>query len=155
MSFGFDTMLSQLGQYVQYNLRQQARLQNIRELSLQQMQDDFNVGDAYRRGALAAGQQRMRGSALLAKQRMAYANSGVNAYSGTPADVAAGSVLFNELDALTIENNAAREALGHKQTSRVRGLQRSQLWSQASADAMGTGIGIATSAIQGAIGRGS
>lgn len=68
--------------------------------------------DAVRRGQAEAGQQRLRASRMLGQQKVALAASGVDASVGTPADVMADSARMAELDALTIENNAAREAWG-------------------------------------------
>lgn len=96
--------------------------------------------DALRRGSIAAGFQRMQGSALVAKQRVAYSNSGVDATVGTPADVAAGSLAFNEFDALTLENNAAREALGHKRT--IDNLEQQRLLAYRKNDAVGAETGL-------------
>lgn len=70
--------------------------------------------DALQRGAQEAGAQRMAGSELAARQMVAFANSGVDATVGTAANVQAGTKARAELDALTAENNAAREAFGYK-----------------------------------------
>ena len=70
--------------------------------------------DAVRRGQKEAGGMREAGTQLAARQAVAYSNSGVDASSGTPADVIASTSTNSELDALTTENNAAREALGYK-----------------------------------------
>lgn len=70
--------------------------------------------ESLRRGALEAGQVRSEGSQLQAKQNVAYANSGVDATVGTAATVQAATKSKAELDALTVENNAAREAWGYK-----------------------------------------
>lgn len=96
--------------------------------------------DALRRGALAAGLQRMKGSQVVARQRVGYAASGVDSTVGTPADVASGTEAFNEFDALTIENNAAREALGHKRT--VQQLDQKQKQFNRDADAKDLSIGL-------------
>lgn len=71
--------------------------------------------DALARGALDAGAARMAGSEAAAQQRVAFTNSGVDASVGTAANVQAGTKARAELDALTQENNAAREAWGYKQ----------------------------------------
>lgn len=75
---------------------------------------DAAAGDSIIRGNLSAGRARMAGSATAARQAVAYSNSGVDASVGTPAAVRDNTELFSGLDAKTIENNATREALGHK-----------------------------------------
>jgi hypothetical protein len=72
-------------------------------------------GDALQRGAIEAGKARIAGSRLEAKQRVAYTASGVDASVGTPANVIADTAALGELDAQTVENNAAREAWGYRQ----------------------------------------
>jgi hypothetical protein len=79
------------------------------------------AGDATHRGNLAAGRTRMAGGQLAARQQVAFASSGVDPTVGTPADVMADSRMMSELDALTEENNAAREAWGYKkQAEQIR-----------------------------------
>lgn len=87
----------------------------------QKKQSDQNIAlaneaaaDASRRGGVAAGVARTGASRLAAAQRVAYSTSGVDATTGTAADVQTETSARGELDALTIENNAAREAWGFK-----------------------------------------
>lgn len=75
---------------------------------------DAAAADALRRGAQKAGAIRMQGSQLEGAQQVAYAASGVDPSVGTPLDVMSASRMFSELDALTAENNAAREAWGYR-----------------------------------------
>lgn len=79
--------------------------------------------DARARGAQEAGLARMAGSKLVAEQHVAYATSGVDATVGTPAQVMADTKAMAELEALTIKNNAAREAWGYE-------VKRDQLFTQ-------------------------
>jgi hypothetical protein len=72
------------------------------------------AADAIARGNQEAGRTRMETTQLLARQKVAFAASGVDASVGTPADVAASTAMFGELKAKTEENNAAREAFGYK-----------------------------------------
>lgn len=69
--------------------------------------------DALSRGATAAGQHRMRTSAILGQQRLANAMGGIDSTSGTAAQTADSTRIYGELDAATSMNNARREALGH------------------------------------------
>lgn len=82
------------------------------KLNLSMAADAAN--DAVRRGNTEAGQTRAQGSKLIGQQKVAFANSGVDATVGTPADVMADTRVMSELDAKTQENNALREALGFK-----------------------------------------
>ena len=91
-----------------------ANSRNLASLRGDAALEDSAAADAVNRGGIQAGRTRMAGSGEIAKQGLAYSASGVDATVGTPSDTAAGSALFNELDAKTIENNATREAFGHK-----------------------------------------
>lgn len=73
-----------------------------------------NIRVTQRKSALEAGKLRSQGSQLIARQKVAYANSGVDATVGTPASVMADTRLMSELDAQTAENNAANEVWGFK-----------------------------------------
>lgn len=73
--------------------------------------------DAVARGAEAEGEVRMAGSRLADQQALLYANSGVDANVGTAANVVASTRAQAEKDALTVRNNAAREAWGHAKTT--------------------------------------
>lgn len=81
------------------------------------------AGDA---GRLAVQKIRMSGSQLIAQQKVGYAASGVAIDTGTPAAVMASQRALVELDALTAENNAARQAWGYKlqREQSKRNLQR-------------------------------
>lgn len=98
--------------------------QDKENIALAQLQQ----ADAYNRGAQTAGRLRMQASQLAARQRVAYAVSGVDAKQGTPVDVQAGTGAMSELDVQTAINNAAREAWGFKlkQTQLEQQLQQDQ-----------------------------
>lgn len=72
------------------------------------------ASDATQRGARESGQARMQGTRVEGAQRVAYAASGVDGTVGTAAKVAGDTRAISELDAKTLENNAAREAWGFK-----------------------------------------
>ena len=61
-------------------------------------------------------EQRYRSSVrgLIGSQRAGFAAQGIDVGSGSAADVQADSAYLGELDALTIRNNAAREAWGFR-----------------------------------------
>lgn len=70
--------------------------------------------DAMARGNTEAGRVRMQGTQLARKQFVAYANSGVDPTQGTAARTQEQTAALSELDAQTVQNNAAREAWGFK-----------------------------------------
>lgn len=69
--------------------------------------------DARIRGAMEAGRHRMLGSYEIAQMRVAQGAAGIDTSTGTPVDQATGMRMVNEVEALTLENNAAREARGY------------------------------------------
>ena len=69
--------------------------------------------DVRERGAQAEGLSRMKGSEALAKSETEVAASPIE-MSGSPMKALADTRMMSELDALTIRNNAAREAWGHE-----------------------------------------
>lgn len=91
----------------QGQFKEQQDLENIDLAKLQQ-------GDAYQRGESLAGRLRMQAGQLAARQRVAYAVSGVDVRSGTPVQTASSDAAMGELDVQTALNNAAREAWGYK-----------------------------------------
>lgn len=97
--------------------------------------------DALQRGAQTAGRLRTQTSQLIAKQRVAYANSGVELTSGTALDVSASTRMIGELDAKTAENNAAREAWGLKTQASLSSLQADIYKQRATNEMAGLAIG--------------
>jgi hypothetical protein len=89
--------------YAQADARENARLAKVAE------------ADALQRGYREAGLARMAGSQLVAEQKVAAAASGADPSVGTPAQVAGSTRAIAELDALTLQNNAARESWGFGQ----------------------------------------
>jgi hypothetical protein len=87
---------------------------------------DAAAADALQRGEREAGQARAQTSQLVGAQNVAYAGSGVDASVGTAANVQAATRAMGELDARTLENNAAREAWGFR-TYGVKYQQQAQL----------------------------
>ena len=84
-------------------------------------QSDANIAlageagsDALIRGKQEASALRTGASSVAAEQFVAFSNSGIDASTGTAADVQASTKARGELEALTVENNAAREAWGYK-----------------------------------------
>lgn len=113
---------------------------NSRELQRAAKLADAQAVDALRRGSLLAGQARTKGTRVLAEQQIAFASSGVDASVGTPAQLANETGAMSEFDAQTLENNAAREAWGHKEVGRGYGLKRQQLAQQHESGGVRTGL---------------
>ncbi len=97
--------------------------------------------DAFARGNVDSSQPRMESAQLAGRVRTAYANSGVDASVGTAADVAAYASYMGEYEALTIQNNAAREAWGYAQTGEKLARQQSYGRHRAGAQQAGTILG--------------
>lgn len=70
--------------------------------------------DTKERGALAQNQQLSKVDQMVSSQRAAQAANGVDINSGSAASVRSSSRMMGELDALTIKNNAWREAWGYQ-----------------------------------------
>lgn len=91
---------------------------------------EWQARDAERRGDEAANRHRAQVTRMIGSQRAALAAQGVNVEDGSAAEVQLDTAMLGEMDALTIRNNAAREALGYRAQAidyRRRGaLERSQ-----------------------------
>lgn len=70
--------------------------------------------DAMARGRYDGDLQRMRTAQAIGTQRVAGAANGGDVNSGSNALLQDDTAMLGELDALTLENNAAREAYGYK-----------------------------------------
>ena len=75
---------------------------------------DQQAADAITRGQEQQQQVRAQTRQTIGSQRAGFAASGVDVSSGSAADVQADAAFLGELDALTAETNAAREAWGFK-----------------------------------------
>jgi len=87
----------------------------------QQSTADFNARmselravDAIRRGRRASTEVRRRGKTKVGAQRAALAAQGIDISEGSALEIQEETAELSELDALTVKNNAAREALGFK-----------------------------------------
>lgn len=81
---------------------------------LDQATAGYNARQAQLKGNAETARLRMLGAQTVAKQKVAYANSGVDPTTGTAAAVQSDTAAMNELDVQTAKNNAAREAWGFK-----------------------------------------
>lgn len=65
-------------------------------------------------GDTSADWQRVRTGQAIGTQRSVQAANGIDVNSGSAAQLQDDTAMIGELDALTIQNNAAREAYGHR-----------------------------------------
>ncbi|WP_313338504.1 virion core protein, T7 gp14 family [Stutzerimonas nitrititolerans] len=70
--------------------------------------------DAEKRGAVDADRYRRNVGQLIGTQRAGFAANGIDVNSGTAAEIQDDTAEIGEFDALTIANNAAREAWGYR-----------------------------------------
>ncbi len=78
-------------------------------------QDQLEQGEnAIERGAFQALLVQARGKLLAGKARQSAASQGIEANVGTSADIQEQAQKLAAFDAMTIQNNARREALGYK-----------------------------------------
>lgn len=75
---------------------------------------DAQARDAVARGTIAEDRQRQQTAGLAGSQRATAAANGIDVGSGSAADITSDTARMGELDALTIRNNAAREAYGYQ-----------------------------------------
>ena len=95
-----------------------AQLDNMMEYGRSASMEKANAVSTRVSGGAAAGRRRMEGSALLGQQKLAYAMGGIDSSSGTAAQTIKSSELFSDLDAITLQNNAIRSAMGHEESAR-------------------------------------
>lgn len=74
----------------------------------QAAQETINAGDT------SADWQRVRTGQAVGTQRSVQAANGIDVNSGSAAQLQDDTAMIGELDALTIQNNAAREAYGYR-----------------------------------------
>ncbi len=94
-------------------IRSQARYQgNIDALNAEL--SDMRAEDAIKRGDREAKNLKTEGKRLIGRQRASYAAQGVELGDGSPLDVQVDTAGQVAEDALTIKNNAWREAWGYR-----------------------------------------
>lgn len=75
---------------------------------------EAQAADAVARGTVAEGRFRQGTRGLIGSERATAAANGIDVGTGSAADIQANTAQLGELDALTIRNNAAREAYGYR-----------------------------------------
>lgn len=102
--------------------------------------------DALVRGGITADEQRKKTSQTIGSQRTGFAGNGIDVNSGTAAIVQDDTAMLGELDALTLANNAAREAYGYQVGAQNDLMNAGYAQSTAKSNALGSILGGASSA---------
>lgn len=97
--------------------------------------------DAVKRGDIDADEQRQQTGQLIGAQRTAFAANGVDVNSGSAGQVQNDAAALGELDALTLVNNAAREAYGYQVQAMDQRQQGKLAKYQGKMDAIGSILG--------------
>lgn len=97
--------------------------------------------DAVKRGNIDADEQRQQTGQVLGAQRTAFAANGVDVNSGSAGQVQNDTAALGELDALTLVNNAAREAYGYQVQAMDQRQQGKLAKYQGKMDAIGSILG--------------
>ena len=109
-------------------------------------------------GDTAADWQRVRTGQAVGTQRSVQAANGIDVNSGSSAQLQDDTAMLGELDALTIQNNAAREAYGYRVQANQDMLNAGQTVQNGKTAATGTilgGLGGAFGSLAGSGGFGS
>lgn len=113
---------------------------------------DNAAHDAEQRGAIEADQHRLKTRDLIGSQRTGFAANGIDVNSGSAATLQDDAAQYGELDALTIANNAAREAYGYRVGAYNDRMNAAAIKTNSKNNAMGSilgGVGGAFSAFGG------
>lgn len=105
--------------------------------------------DTLQRGADAGAERRQQARRLAATQKDRMSGMGVSTASGTPLSLLTETAGLGELDALTIQNNARREAWGIKSGAKLDLYQGKMAARGGALSAGGTLLGGASSAYYG------
>lgn len=99
---------------------------------------EYKARDAITRGQSAEVAQRMRTAGLKGTQRANLAARGLDLGEGSALDILAGTDYMGEADALTIRDNASREAWGYRNNAASSSADAGMYGSRASAESPGT-----------------
>lgn len=105
------------GLYGSYTQAQAAKQQGKYEQSVYESNArmaELEAEEATSRGNREANRVRAKGRAVRGSQRAALAGQGVDVGTGTAADLQLETDTLSEMDALTVQNNAWREAWGYR-----------------------------------------
>ena len=99
------------------------------------------ANEAINAGNTSADWQRVRTGQAVGTQRSVQAANGIDVNSGSSAQMQDDTAMLGELDALTIQNNAAREAYGYRIQAKQDILNASQTVQNGKTAAMGSILG--------------
>lgn len=140
-----------------YSQAQAARAQGAyqkQQLGFNARLSDLAAQDAIRRGQEDAQRHRTATKGLIGSQRASLAAQGIEIDSGSALEIQQDTRALGELDALTIQNNARRQAWGFKvqaQDLRFQGrMAKLGARTQARSTLIAGGMGAARDAAQGA-----
>ena len=105
-----STVIGGIGQIQQANAASAASKYNAQVAEMNATLADRRAKDALERGAVEEQRKRMEVAQLQGRQRAAMAANGVDLTFGSPLDALVDTAVLGDLDALTIRQNAAREA---------------------------------------------
>lgn len=125
---GASNAISQ-GNYQSSLLRQNAALKN-------QAADEAVIA-----GNTSADWQRVKANQAIGTQRSVQAANGIDVNSGSSAQLQDDTAMLGELDALTIQNNAAREAYGYRVQANQDRANAKQVKKNARQQAIGSILG--------------
>lgn len=99
------------------------------------------ANEAINAGNTSADWQRVRTGQAVGTQRSVQAANGIDVNSGSSAQMQDDTAMLGELDALTIQNNAAREAYGYRVQAKQDLLNANQTVQNGKTAAMGSILG--------------
>lgn len=109
---------------------------------------DYQADIAEQVGAAREQSQRLKTAGMVGDQRAALAANGVDVGQGSAAEIVGTSKFMGERDALTIRDNAAREAWALREQGKGYGAEAA--FYQSSADSVNPGLSAFTSLLNGA-----
>lgn len=105
-------MNQQAAMGAQANYQSQIARRNAEIMEANAKTADWQKADALKRGQVAENQQRLKTAQQIGTQTAQLAGQGTD-LAGSPLDILGDTAQAGEFDALTIRNNAAREAWGY------------------------------------------
>ncbi|MDO9344832.1 MAG: hypothetical protein Q7T99_15240 [Pseudomonas sp.] len=114
---------------------QSGMMQQNAQFKLRTADETINAGNT------SADWQRVRAGQAVGTQRSAQAANGIDVNSGSAAQLQDDTAMLGELDALTIQNNAAREAYGYRVQAKQDILNASQTVQNGKTAATGSILG--------------
>lgn len=136
----FSTVLSGVGAYTQASAQKaEAKYQSAvaaNNAIYAKMASDRDLAlaeDARERGRTEEYKTRLKTKEFAAKQKSAFASGNVDISVGTPVDFIGDTFMLGELDALTVRNNAAREANNYENSAWQNQVQGANYTAQSNA----------------------